>query len=228
MCSDSTRCGASCKRQPCVRADGDPSRSPSPAVSSSSPPGVVHAYTASGAVAGVYRHAAPFSCSTSATRSSRCSSATVIDATDGVLARLGAREGGAARLRRRAARRHRRLPDVRVPADAADLSRRADFRPGSGSPIVGAGAREQRVSASPRPTPRPRITSSPAFRPTGTSSCCTCTCSGLPPAVNAIVLVVLSALVFVRIGYVYPSRTPALRGLTLALGWAWALRWSLR
>lgn len=43
-----------------------------------------------------------------------------------------------------------------------------------------------------------------------------------PPAVNAIVLMALSALVFVRIGYVYPSRTPVLRGLTLALGSLWA------
>jgi len=36
------------------------------------------------------------------------------------------------------------------------------------------------------------------------------------------VLLALSALVFVRIGYVYPSRTPALRRLTLALATAWA------
>jgi phosphatidylcholine synthase len=43
------------------------------------------------------------------------------------------------------------------------------------------------------------------------------------PAVNAIVLLVLSALVFVRIGYVYPSRTPVLQTLTLALGAVWAL-----
>jgi phosphatidylcholine synthase len=44
-----------------------------------------------------------------------------------------------------------------------------------------------------------------------------------PPRVNAIVLLVLSALVFVRIGYVYPSRTPVLRTFTLAFGAAWAL-----
>jgi phosphatidylcholine synthase len=43
------------------------------------------------------------------------------------------------------------------------------------------------------------------------------------PAVNAIVLLVLSALVFVRIGYVYPSRTATLRTLTLALATAWAV-----
>jgi phosphatidylcholine synthase len=43
------------------------------------------------------------------------------------------------------------------------------------------------------------------------------------PAVNAIVLLVLSALVFVRVGYVYPSRTPTLRPLTLLLASAWAI-----
>ena len=39
----------------------------------------------------------------------------------------------------------------------------------------------------------------------------------LPSEVNAIILLVLSGLVFVRIGYVYPARTPVLRGLTIAL-----------
>jgi phosphatidylcholine synthase len=42
------------------------------------------------------------------------------------------------------------------------------------------------------------------------------------PGVNAVVLLVLSALVFVRIGYVYPSRTPTLRRLTLTFGSIWA------
>jgi len=46
---------------------------------------------------------------------------------------------------------------------------------------------------------------------------------GATPGVNALVLLVLSALVFVRIGYVYPSRTPTLRSLTLALGSVWAV-----
>lgn len=44
---------------------------------------------------------------------------------------------------------------------------------------------------------------------------------GLPPAANASVLVALAALVFAPVGFVYPTRTPALRGLTLALGAAW-------
>jgi phosphatidylcholine synthase len=44
---------------------------------------------------------------------------------------------------------------------------------------------------------------------------------GTPPGVSAALLLVLAALVFVPIGYVYPSRTPALRGLTVALGVLW-------
>jgi phosphatidylcholine synthase len=44
----------------------------------------------------------------------------------------------------------------------------------------------------------------------------------VPPGVNAVILLVLAALVFVRIGYVYPSRTPTLRRLTLTLGSIWA------
>jgi phosphatidylcholine synthase len=45
----------------------------------------------------------------------------------------------------------------------------------------------------------------------------------LRPVVNGIVLLVLSAMVFVRIGYVYPSRTPVLRGLTIALCVIWGV-----
>jgi phosphatidylcholine synthase len=44
-----------------------------------------------------------------------------------------------------------------------------------------------------------------------------------PRAVNALVLLALSAMIFVRIHYVYPSRTPTLRRLTVALGCAWAV-----
>jgi phosphatidylcholine synthase len=45
----------------------------------------------------------------------------------------------------------------------------------------------------------------------------------LAPSINAIILLMLSALVFVRIGYVYPARTPVLRGLTIALCVVWGL-----
>jgi len=46
---------------------------------------------------------------------------------------------------------------------------------------------------------------------------------GLPRGVNAAVLAGFSILVFVPIGYIYPSRTPALRTLTLVLGTMWAV-----
>jgi len=45
----------------------------------------------------------------------------------------------------------------------------------------------------------------------------------LPALVNAIILLVLSALVFVRIGYVYPTRTPVLRSLTIVLCVIWGV-----
>ena len=45
----------------------------------------------------------------------------------------------------------------------------------------------------------------------------------IPPGVNAIVLLVLSALVFVRIGWVYPSRTATLQKTTLVLGGVWTV-----
>jgi len=43
------------------------------------------------------------------------------------------------------------------------------------------------------------------------------------PEMNAVVLVALSALVFVPIGYLYPTRQPFLRPLTIALGILWGL-----
>jgi phosphatidylcholine synthase len=45
----------------------------------------------------------------------------------------------------------------------------------------------------------------------------------LAPWINAMILLALSVLVFVRIGYVYPSRTPVLRGLTIALCGIWGV-----
>ena len=44
-----------------------------------------------------------------------------------------------------------------------------------------------------------------------------------PPAVAASILLVLAVLVFVPIRYVYPSRTVTLRPLTLGLGAVWAV-----
>jgi phosphatidylcholine synthase len=45
----------------------------------------------------------------------------------------------------------------------------------------------------------------------------------LSPVLNAVILLTLSALVFVRIGYVYPTRTTTARALTLTLGLLWSL-----
>ncbi len=44
-----------------------------------------------------------------------------------------------------------------------------------------------------------------------------------PPAVNLGILLALVALVFVPIRYVYPSRTPSWRPLTVALGLVWGV-----
>jgi len=46
---------------------------------------------------------------------------------------------------------------------------------------------------------------------------------GLSPALNAVILLILSALVFIRIGYIYPTRMETARTLTLALGSVWGL-----
>ena len=45
----------------------------------------------------------------------------------------------------------------------------------------------------------------------------------VPPGWNAAILLVLSGLIFVRIRYVYPSRTPALRPVTLTLASVWTV-----
>jgi phosphatidylcholine synthase len=46
--------------------------------------------------------------------------------------------------------------------------------------------------------------------------------SGMSPELNGVILAVLAVLVFVPVRYVYPSRTPILRGLTIGLGAIWA------
>ncbi|MGH9257964.1 MAG: CDP-alcohol phosphatidyltransferase family protein [Vicinamibacterales bacterium] len=47
--------------------------------------------------------------------------------------------------------------------------------------------------------------------------------AGWSPELNLVVLLVLSALVFVPIRYVYPSRTPVFRRLTVVLGTLWGV-----
>ena len=43
------------------------------------------------------------------------------------------------------------------------------------------------------------------------------------PVINAAILIALAVMVFVRIGYVYPTRTPVLQKLTIALCAIWGL-----
>jgi phosphatidylcholine synthase len=52
---------------------------------------------------------------------------------------------------------------------------------------------------------------------------------GASQQVNGVILLTLSALVFVPIRYVYPSRTPVLRATTMGLGVVWAglMMWML-
>jgi phosphatidylcholine synthase len=45
--------------------------------------------------------------------------------------------------------------------------------------------------------------------------------AGLDPRLNAAIVLLLSALVFAPVGFVYPSHTPAFRSLTLILGVMW-------
>jgi len=45
----------------------------------------------------------------------------------------------------------------------------------------------------------------------------------LPPLFNVVSLLALSVLVFVRIGYVYPTRMPTARRTTLVLGGLWSI-----
>jgi phosphatidylcholine synthase len=47
--------------------------------------------------------------------------------------------------------------------------------------------------------------------------------AGFPPTINAAILLLLALLVFVPIKYVYPSRTPVLQPLTIALGCVWGV-----
>jgi phosphatidylcholine synthase len=50
---------------------------------------------------------------------------------------------------------------------------------------------------------------------------------GTSPTTNAIALIIFVALVFVPIGYVYPSRTPKWQALSVALGLAWGAAMAL-
>lgn len=48
-------------------------------------------------------------------------------------------------------------------------------------------------------------------------------CFGLSPPLNSLIVAGFAAMVFVPIKYIYPNRTPSLRRLTLTLGIIWAV-----
>ena len=73
------------------------------------------------------------------------------------------------------------------------------------------------------PTRRPTTTSLPDFPHIGISSPLYLVVLELSPVLNAVILLALSALVFVRIGYIYPTRTTTARALTLRLDRVWSL-----
>ena len=170
---------------------------------------LVHLYTASGALAAFFGTLAVFS-GVTARRFLWMVGATLVDATDGVLARR--------------ARVKERLPAF----DGARLDDIVDYltfvflpvllpvsRPGR-CPTGWSGAIASVVLLSSAygfaaSDAKTMTISSPASRPTGTSSRSTCISRRCRLPVNAVILLVLSALVFWRIGYVYPSRTPTLR-----------------
>ena len=83
-------------------------------------------------------------------------------------------------LRRRAPRRYRRLPDLRVRSRPAAVSGRTPAA-GWGAARCGGRAAEQRDTGLSAPMPRPKTTFSPAFRRTGTSWRCISTRRASPP-----------------------------------------------
>ena len=140
----------------------------------------------------------------------------VVDATDGVLARARARVRAAALVQRREARRHRRLPDVRVRAGAVRLAGAARAR------RVG-DARRQRDAAVERLRLQPRRRED--RRPLLHRLPVVLEHRGLLPvragaaaAAQRADAAGAAVLVFVPIRYVYPSRTPVLPVLTNVLG----------
>jgi phosphatidylcholine synthase len=180
----------------------------------------VHAYTASGALAGFVMTLAVFH------RDFRAAFllmvvATIIDATDGVLARLAQVKATTPGLD------GARLDDivdyltfVFVPAL---LVYEAGLLPDTWGLIVAAAmllSSAYGFSATDAKTADYFFTGFPSY---WNIVALYLYVAQLSAGVNAAILLGLSALVFVRIGYVYPTRTPVLRGLTIALSLAWGL-----
>jgi phosphatidylcholine synthase len=180
----------------------------------------VHAYTASGAVAGFAATIAVFEARYK-TAFLLMVAATAVDATDGVLAR------------------HARVKETTPRFDGARLDDIVDYltfvfvpllllyHAGSLPPLWGGAACAAALlssaygfSAGDAKTDDYFFTGFPSY---WNIVALYLYVSGLPVRINGAIILALSALVFVRIGYVYPTRTPVLRGLTIALCLVWGV-----
>lgn len=179
----------------------------------------VHAYTAVGAVAAFAATLAVFDANYRAAFL-LLAAGTVVDATDGVLARL-------ARVKERTpAFDGARLDDIVdyltfVFVPALLLYRAADLPATWGGLVVAAVLLSSAwgFCMSDAKTDDSFFTGFPSY---WNIVAVYLHAGGLSPEWNGGILLLLSGLVFVRNGYVYPSRTATLRGLTLALGSVWA------
>ena len=125
-----------------------------------------------------------------------------------------------ARVRRRAAGQHRRLPHLRLRADGAAVGQRLPARRRAGAGWSPPCRCSRPATSSAGPTRRPTTTSSSASRGTGTSWRSTSWCSSSASPRRPLLLV-LAVLVFVPVKYVYPSRTETLWYTNMAGATAW-------
>src|SRR5829696_4023473 len=128
---------------------------------------------------------------------------------------------------RRPARRHRRLPDLRLrPGDAAlggrTPARRHALRGARGAATAGLelpvlpGRRQDRRPLLPR---LPQLLERGGLLRRGHPD--------LSPVITAVLLVSCAALVFVPIKYIYPSRTTVFRKLNLTLAGLWVVLYAV-
>ncbi|PYR56347.1 MAG: CDP-diacylglycerol O-phosphatidyltransferase [Acidobacteria bacterium] len=173
---------------------------------------LVHAYTAAGAVL------AYLAVTAAVARDFRASfacmfAANIIDATDGLFAR------------------HARVREVLPAVDGARLDDIVDYLTFVFVPMVVLNVAGDLSGPSALPvTAAVLLSSGYGFAATDAKTS-DHFFTGFPSYWNMILLV-FSALIFVRVGYVYPSKMPTLRGLTVALGCVWGamigvMIWSL-
>jgi phosphatidylcholine synthase len=220
MCSNYTPAGIACKRLIRKGMAAQPITADRPTLARRSCAWAVHAYTASGTVAAFVATIAIID------RNYRLAFflmvlATAIDATDGLLARLA------------------RVKDVTPRFDGARLDDIVDYLTfvfvpilllyhagnlpsGWGALVVGSVLLSSAYgfASTDAKTEDYFFTGFPSY---WNIIALYLHASGLPVAANAAILLALAALVFVRIGYVYPTRTPVLRGVTNVLCALWGL-----